>query len=296
MRRKREIPHSAWDVYEALCAWADSETGVVEGRYIWNQRLVEWTGLKLGTVKNALTELRRRSWIIERGERTFLLVGTFLEKSRELKKGAGRSSSVSDGRPLGNDGASPHSDAPSPVNDSRNNRTRARSDQPLPAQDQTTHTSPARAPEHAASDASAGGGVGVSEFSEEERAEYAESNCDRDGRVLGEGWVRVSADGNSDGAIRRWKARGSPRDPRLPPQAHPPADALPPPAGAGLSLDEAREAVTNMRELGRDVRDVIADMPLVDEGDREGLLAEFCLMPLAAGGGGLTEIADGNRV
>lgn len=131
----------------------------------------------------------------------------------------------------------------------------------------------------------AGGGVGVSKFSEQERAEYAESNCDREGVVLGWGWVRASADGLSDTGIESWRARGKPRDPRLASET-PPTPGRAPSSPTRVTLDEAREIVNAMRELGREARAVIADMPL-EERDRETLLAEFCpqRQPLAAGGG-----------
>lgn len=65
------------------------------------------------------------------------------------------------------------------------------------------------------------------------------------------------------------------------------AESPPPTArdpAAPLTLDEARQIVGAMKELGREPRDVIAEMPLAD-GDRAQLLRDFCPAPLAAGGG-----------
>jgi|SRR5215213_1325861 len=134
LRRKRELSYAARDVYEALCAFADPYTGIVEARYASNARLVEWTGFKLGSVKNALTELRKSGWIEEREGRVFLLVGTFLggvEKARPSPTNDGASLRNDDSQPvetpqpsfsndapsLGNDAPSLRSDAPSPTND-----------------------------------------------------------------------------------------------------------------------------------------------------------------------------------
>jgi hypothetical protein len=117
MRRKREISRSAWDVYEALCKFADKETGIVEERYLhqWHPykrhaRLVEWSGLTLGSAKNALTELRKKRWIAEDNGHIFLLVGTFLDKLRKPKKSA--PSPV-----VSSDPPSPYNDDSSPTND-----------------------------------------------------------------------------------------------------------------------------------------------------------------------------------
>ncbi len=152
MRCKRDITHSAWDVYEALCSFADPDTGIVESRHAFNlsqrqrhQRLVEFTALKLGTVKNALMELRKEGWIEERAERVYHLVGTFLNDLREWKRTPPQPSPVSDATSPGNASASPHSDAPSPVSDGRVDKDRARgSDQTRPNRpDQTTTLSSA---------------------------------------------------------------------------------------------------------------------------------------------------------
>lgn len=78
MRRKRELTPAAWDVYETLCVFADREPGFAEGEpAARNARLAEWTDLSLGTVKNALVELRRACWVVEEGRGLRLLVGDF---------------------------------------------------------------------------------------------------------------------------------------------------------------------------------------------------------------------------
>lgn len=140
MRRKRDITHSMWDVYEALCSFADPGTGVVEARHAPNSRLVEVTGLRLGTVKNALTALRKTRWIEGRGAQIHLLVGTFLSELRGAKR-TPRPSPVSDPASPGDDAASPLSDAPSPVSDGRIDKGRARrSDQTRPNRPDPTET------------------------------------------------------------------------------------------------------------------------------------------------------------
>jgi hypothetical protein len=147
MRRKRTLTGSAWDVYEALCAFADPDTGIVEARHWSHERLVEQTGgLALGTVKNAMTELRigRRDtqgqkvheggWVEERGGCLHLLVGTFLNELRQVKKQPLALSPVGDEKsPVGDacaslpsptgDKKSPASDDSSPTGDARGNNT-----------------------------------------------------------------------------------------------------------------------------------------------------------------------------
>jgi hypothetical protein len=184
MRRKRQISRSAWDVYEQLCAFGDADAGIVEARFVSNSRLVEETGLALGTVKNALTELRKKGWIEERRGRVFLLVGTFLNELRRRKK----VSSASDAPSPYGDASSSVSDAPSPVSDGDRNRTRAWSDQPLNQPvNQHTHQPAAVAESPLATEAPAAR-VGVSpdvrsKFSRPELWRYANANG------LGGGWV-----------------------------------------------------------------------------------------------------------
>jgi hypothetical protein len=134
MRRKREISHSAWDVYEQLCAWGDRHIGIVKNCYVSNSRLVEFTGLKLGTIKNALTELRQKGWIEQKGREIFLHVGMFLNEIRELEKHqkrAGVKPLVSDVSTLANDEPPLVSDAPSFMGDGAYIGSRARSYQPI---------------------------------------------------------------------------------------------------------------------------------------------------------------------
>jgi hypothetical protein len=119
MRLKRNISRSAWDVYEQLCDYGNAKTGVVKGCYVSNARLVKDIGLKLGTVKNARTELRQKGWLEERGGDIHLLVGTFLDERLRRKREAANRSSVSGPPSLSNG-------EPSPTNDGRIDKERAR--------------------------------------------------------------------------------------------------------------------------------------------------------------------------
>ena len=179
--RRRELSRSAWDVYDQLCAFGDPNTGVVESRFAGNARLAEFTALKLGTVKNAMTELRKKGWVEEREGRILLLVGTFLREVRRLKREAAQ--------------ASPTGDAPSLVNDGDGNKERARGltsplTSPETSPETNTHT-PAPAVQGARAAPPDGGGVCVSmpRHSKETLRRYGAAHADREGRPLGEGWV-----------------------------------------------------------------------------------------------------------
>lgn len=110
MRRKREVSRSAWDVYEALCAFADSDTGVVESYHFNYPKLVEWSGVALGTARNAMSELRKKGWADERAGGRIHLAGVFLKEAKELAR-AKKTSLVNDAVSLASDTASPASDA-----------------------------------------------------------------------------------------------------------------------------------------------------------------------------------------
>lgn len=124
---KRIISPAEWDVYEQLCAFADTDTGIVEARHWPKEKLAAKTGLKLGTVKNALHELRKKldkpdevgPWIIEERDGRFHLYGTFLKERRKQKRKSKAPSPDSDD-------LSSISDAASPDNDGAINRSRAR--------------------------------------------------------------------------------------------------------------------------------------------------------------------------
>ncbi|HEX8773724.1 MAG TPA: hypothetical protein VF735_08935 [Pyrinomonadaceae bacterium] len=115
--RRGEVSRSTWDVYAQLCAFGDPETGIVEARFAANARLAKFTVLKLGTVKNAMTTLRHKGWIEERGGLIYLRVGTFLRELREQRKKASKPSLPNDTPSLVSDTPSLHSDAPSLPND-----------------------------------------------------------------------------------------------------------------------------------------------------------------------------------
>lgn len=159
MRRKRTVSGSAWDVYETLCAFADPYTGILESRHASNARLVEWTQLKLGTVKNALTELRKQGWTTEREGQIILQVGTFLEAARRSKKSGVPSPTNDAASPVSDDPtiqpsltgdantpeSSPVSDAPSLYNDApspTNDGTYIGVTSPLTSPDQTNRPNP----------------------------------------------------------------------------------------------------------------------------------------------------------
>jgi hypothetical protein len=204
MRRKREISRSAWDVYEQLCAYGDAESGAVEDSYVSNARLVADTGLKLGTVKNAMTELRKKEWLSEHGTLLKLRVGTFLAARRRQRK----TSLHSDAPSLRNDAPSLVSDDPSLTSDDHIDKDRARVlTNPLTNPSTNPHTNPrALAPEPPA----AGVGVARSKFSERVCVAWAtwrKAQLDsgiRDAYAVGRArWQ----DGTADELIAEWQAR-----------------------------------------------------------------------------------------
>ena len=221
---KRKVSRSAWDVYEALCAFADSDTGVVEHYHFSYPKLVEWSGCKLGTARNAMTELRHNRWIEERPDgRIFILVGTFLKALREAREAAARArrasltsdapSPASDTSSLVGDAASPASDGASPANDARIDKERARGftspNQPSTSPETNTHT-PTRAGLVLVAPAASAGGERVCvcglEVSLELLERYARNQTPR----LGGGWVNNALRGcTGHELVKSWLARQS---------------------------------------------------------------------------------------
>lgn len=291
MRRKREVTHSAWDVYEALCSFADPDTGIVEERFCPNKRLIEQTGgLKLGTVKNAMTELRRERWTEHRGGRIRLLVGTFLGELREQHSQRGqqaRPSPAGDARPAQpslygdevspagdassptNDGASPANDAPSPTGDGRSNKVRARV---LTRPDQTgtrpasTHTPDRRAREAPAVEA---GGVCVPDLTFNDYLAYAKSEP---GFTNPPAWAMKHFPlRDADALVAEWKARRE--------QIR---EGRPPEQQQYIPYHVALQIVSSVAQAaGADVAAFIAGMENMTEETRAQLRKKFLTAPAA---------------
>ncbi|MCA1615029.1 MAG: hypothetical protein LC795_15535 [Acidobacteria bacterium] len=121
MRRKREVSRSAWDVYEALCAFADSDTGIVEPYHFSYAKLVEWSGVALGTARNAMIELRKKGWKMEDGAGRIHLAGVFVIEAKRLaeerKRKAKKAAAMPEQPSLLDDAPSPASDKTSPASD-----------------------------------------------------------------------------------------------------------------------------------------------------------------------------------
>ncbi len=226
MSQKGPLTPSAWSVYEALCSLAKTDTGIVLASYFINSgetelfylKLVERTGgLAIGTIKNALSELRigrkdsngkivhEGGWVGLRGGRLCLLVGTFLSKLRKPNTATPINYSPSPH----DDSASPISDASSPVSDSAYIGSRARSYQPTnQPRNQHTHTSP---PAPLGDQPSQGAGGCVSdEISLQDFWDYAASP---EGKSLNSpaSWVNKGFDKPvAMDTVRRWKERQRP--------------------------------------------------------------------------------------
>jgi hypothetical protein len=205
MRRKRNVSRSAWDVYEALCAFADSDTGVVESCHFNYPKLVEMSGVKLGTARNAMMELRKKGWRWEDDAGRIHLAGIFVieakrlaEERRVARAKARKASLTGETVSLGNDAPSLASDAVSPRSDARIDKERARGstnpNQPSTNPKTNTHT---LTPSHATGGVSPpdGGGVCVlfrSRCSPEQIARYARAFG------LGLGWEKTARKTGAD--------------------------------------------------------------------------------------------------
>lgn len=269
MRRKRELSHSAGDVYEQLCGFGDPNTGIVKASYATNPRLVKWTGLKLGTVKNARTELRKKGWIEERGGYIFLRVGTFLNELRKRKKEGRAPAPVTDDQPFISDASSFANDQPSPMNDASSlmgdgayKGSRARSYQPTnQPEDQHTHTSPLAPP---GDQPSQGDGVCVpirrTKHADEPLKAYAAA------KGLGGGWLTTAR------RTGEWDADVDDFLESLRPEAVVEARAATP--ETGLFFSEAAQYVESFIRAGHDPAQAIGYVN-VSEDVRARLIEKF---------------------
>lgn len=222
MRRKREVSRSAWDVYEALCSFADSDTGIVEPYHFSYAKLVEWSGVALGTARNAMIELRKKGWKMEDGQGRIHLAGVFVIEAKRLakerKKAAASpeqpsllddtTSLVNDAASLASDVTSPASDTASLVNDASIDKDRARGftnpDQPSTSPKTNTHTPTPDGPvaETAPPD---GGGVCVAGLKFEDYLGYAQGEP---GFTNPRAWAMVHyPKRDADPLVAEWKGR-----------------------------------------------------------------------------------------
>lgn len=284
MRRKRNVSRSAWDVYEALCAFADSDTGIVEPYHFNYPKLVEMSGVKLGTARNAMTELRQKGWRWEDEAGRIHLIGIFVieakrqaeERKRKAKKAlpaSAQPSLLNDDVSLPSDTTSLGNDAASSASDAHIDKDRARGftnpDQPATS----PHTPTQGAAGRDGMAAGAGGCVPISN-SRQSRADcvaWAEWRKAEGGRIDDAYAVGIARwrDGTADDEIADFLAR---REQVL--------EGRRPVEQQFTPYHVAAQAVASVAQVpGYDVAAYIAQMQGVSEETREKLRERFLQSP-----------------
>ena len=224
-RRLRDLSPNAGIVYVAHCEFRIHKFRV---SFATEQEIAEAYAMPLGSVRNALTELKKKKWIRIGSHYVELLVGDFSPVDRRhprkpipalpllAKRGRWAVAEGADAPPAipetVNQIHETVNEIPETVNQipetgkGANKGSRARD--PSDASDPSTHT-PSQTPRlFREPEATGPRRVCVSRHRVEVRKAYADdpANVDRHGDKLGGGWLKTSGDGSSDELIDLWLA------------------------------------------------------------------------------------------